>query len=1576
MKRIVKSKLRWAAVSAVAGMAAFAGQSHAATRTWDGGGADDNVNTAGNWVNDTLPILNAGSGGPADDWIFTGSTRTTPNINVFPSDLAASFTFDANASAFTINAPPTSSTNFATLGTTANGHVTNNSATIQTLSGNFTDRGGIISANTAPIVINGVWSVGNLGLSSITGPNAEDTRTNNFSGQASIFLHTQLTSSGRVLKQGSNTLYIDNDLNDYIGTTRIETGAIQISVPNALGTYFGVRNSRGTTIAGNANGTGRLELASGTNTGIVFSSSETLTFEGRQGASSTLPHLVNVSGNNTWTAPINTTTGGGEYTIASSGGSLNISGNISSGLAGIRNLYFDGAANGEVSGQINNTSSGVFTVTKNGAGTWTFSGSNSYNGALTVNAGTLVLSNVNNTTAPVAVNGSGTLKLLSTGALTSTPSITLGSPTSTFDVTDYAANGGYNLQSSTALNGGGRVKGQFNLGGGASISAGSTLAPTTFTFENGLALTGGGIYSAFFNGANHSLLDVTGGAFTAAGSNDIRVGGTGIAVGQYPLIHYTGTLAGDLSAFNLAQLPPRATATLVNNTAGHSIDLNITAIDMPKWTGTVDAKWDVNSTTNWKEVNSGKVTTYLEPNQPGDAVLFDDSATGYTTITLDTTVNPSAVTANNTNLAYTIAGSGTINGSASVVKNGAGTFVIANTGGNNYTGGTFINAGTLQVGDATGSGGSLGAGTITLNSTLAFNRNDDITLANLIVGNGALRKQGTGILTLGGSNVNYNGVITVAQGTLRGNGSTNFGSTNAAIVVLDGGTLDTNFSQMGAKTITATGAGVNGNGAIVNNGGSQLNTLESVVLAGDATFGGIGRWDIRNLGNLTQLSTTGHAYNLTKVGANQVSLVDVTVDPALADVNVNAGIFGIESKTTGLGNPNNTLNIAGGAIFQLFNYTTLDKKIASSGGTIQAASGAGNALVGAIAFNADTTVQVNAGVTLGISNVISGVGGLVKTQTGTLNLTNPANTYSGANNFTGTVAVTALANGGQASSIGRSTADAGNLTLNATTLRYTGAAASSTDHSFTITGNSIFEAAGVTPDATVAFTNPAPVTFNNPTTNAATLTLTGANAGLNVFAPSLTDAVASGTGVAGPLSLTKSAFGTWVLPTANTFTGNVTVTGGVLRVRNGSALGVNNLVAINDNTANANPASVIFDDPTGVTVANNFRTTVGGGGGANADGPGVIRAAAGNNVLTGNILMTSGGGFSTYTADAGATLNFAGTITNDTARTMDVGGNGTVVISGALNNGVGISSIEKRGAGTTLISSSTSGYTGSTVVNSGTLRVTGSIATSSGVTVNNAPGIFEAAAAQTVKALTVTAGKARVVSPTKIALTVGDGTQATSQLSLTGGTLDLTTNGVAIHYAAGNDAAVLASTRAQLIAGYNPSSPTAGDGNWKGASGITSSSITSLGAVGYALASDVLPFADGTSDTFLGATIDKNTVVARYTLSGDVNLDGAVDFLDLARLAQSYNVTDGTRQWTNGDFNYDGNTDFLDLAKLAQNYNTALPSSPIPGAPADFQADLARAFASVPEPSATMLSLIAACGLAARRRRRNTKTTM
>jgi seryl-tRNA(Sec) selenium transferase len=102
-------------------------------------------------------------------------------------------------------------------------------------------------------------------------------------------------------------------------------------------------------------------------------------------------------------------------------------------------------------------------------------------------------------------------------------------------------------------------------------------------------------------------------------------------------------------------------------------------------------------------------------------------------------------------------------------------------------------------------------------------------------------------------------------------------------------------------------------------------------------------------------------------------------------------------------------------------------------------------------------------------------------------------------------------------------------------------------------------------------------------------------------------------------------------------------------------------------------------------------------------------------------------------------------------------------------------------------------------------------------------------------------------------------------------------------------------------------------------------------------------------------------------------MDGTVDFNDLVKLAQNYNaaVKNTTDSWwTHGDFTYDGTVDFNDLVKLAQNYNTALPTDPIAGAPVSFEADLARAFASVPEPATLSVLGLGAVALLGRRKRR------
>jgi hypothetical protein len=141
-------------------------------------------------------------------------------------------------------------------------------------------------------------------------------------------------------------------------------------------------------------------------------------------------------------------------------------------------------------------------------------------------------------------------------------------------------------------------------------------------------------------------------------------------------------------------------------------------------------------------------------------------------------------------------------------------------------------------------------------------------------------------------------------------------------------------------------------------------------------------------------------------------------------------------------------------------------------------------------------------------------------------------------------------------------------------------------------------------------------------------------------------------------------------------------------------------------------------------------------------------------------------------------------------------------------------------------------------------------------------------------------------------------------------------------------------------------------------------------ALGYAEASTLLGLSGTQTASWRGQTVDATSVLVGFTVAGDADLDGDVDFADLVGLAQNYGTTDGSRVWTGGDFTYDGATNFNDLVGLAQNYGDRLPAGAIDGAPVNFAVDVAAAFASVPEPGGMALGGCAAMGLAARRRRR------
>ncbi|MFS1808956.1 autotransporter-associated beta strand repeat-containing protein, partial [Bacillus anthracis] len=138
----------------------------------------------------------------------------------------------------------------------------------------------------------------------------------------------------------------------------------------------------------------------------------------------------------------------------------------------------------------------------------------------------------------------------------------------------------------------------------------------------------------------------------------------------------------------------------------------------------------------------------------------------------------------NVNRSDTVTLDGTISGEGSVSHSGTGTTILS--ANNNYTGGTTINSGTLQIGNG-GASGSI-TGNVTNNGALVFNRTGTAVLNGVISGTGEVRQTGTGITQLTGLNT-YTGKTNVEAGTLAAGGA-NVLSANSAHSVSSGGTLD------------------------------------------------------------------------------------------------------------------------------------------------------------------------------------------------------------------------------------------------------------------------------------------------------------------------------------------------------------------------------------------------------------------------------------------------------------------------------------------------------------------------------------------------------------------------------------------------------------------------------------------------------------------------------------------------------------------------------------------------------------------------------------------------------------------
>jgi autotransporter-associated beta strand protein len=505
----------------------------------------------------------------------------------------------------------------------------------------------------------------------------------------------------------------------------------------------------------------------------------------------------------------------------------------------------------------------------------------------------------------------------------------------------------------------------------------------------------------------------------------------------FPSIKYSGTIGGAGMNFAIGEVPNANTVGYVSNEVASS-RMVLVLLDGPKpltWTGSDAANptlWDNGTTTNWLAFKGG-TNEIASRFSRADSTFFDD--TGSTNnVSLVSILAPGGVTVNNTALNYTFSGSGALSGPSGIVKNGTGTLTLANSGNSDFRGGVVINAGTVAFGTdqsgvsggvriGTGATGQVGTngptgalpgGIIANDGTLTFNRTNDFTVASIISGSsaGTIIKNNNGVLTLSGANT-YTGTVTIAQGTLRAGGGSALGRAEGSTIVSSGGTLDVGGQTLTAEPIIASGPGANNVGAIINSGADNINALGNVSLSNHTAFGGSGRWDIR--GGAATLTTGGAAYNLTKVGNNQVSLVGVNVDSALADITVSNGIFSVETTTTSLGNPANFLTVYTGGTLQFFGTSTpWDKRFVFYGNgvsnIVNNANG-NNTIFGPVTLNGAVVITAG-GTSLNIDGSIGGTGGIVKNGGALLSLT-ALNSYSGATLVNaGTFEINGLNNGG------------------------------------------------------------------------------------------------------------------------------------------------------------------------------------------------------------------------------------------------------------------------------------------------------------------------------------------------------------------------------------------------------------------------------------------------------------------------------------------------------------------------------------------------------------------------------------
>jgi fibronectin-binding autotransporter adhesin len=1158
------------------------------------------------------------------------------------------------------------------------------------------------------------------------------------------------TNTGGLTKLGSGTLTLSGS-SAYTGATTLAAGVLALGNANAIAAAGNVTFTGGT-LQYSASNTADLasRIVSSTSAIAIDTNGQTVAWAGNLantntgGLTKTGSGLLTLSGSNTFTGPITIT-----------GGTLAVSGSFAF-PTGVTGVSLNGGAL-QATGSVGLNSPGgipsgaTITLGASGGALVNNLGNNQWyiNSAITGGAGTGALTFAGTSTSDIVLTGNSSFtggSILSAAQVAISTDTALGTGTITFSGGSIRATSSgprtlantFTIAADTTFSTGAFTR-DLTFTGPATITGATRTITVSDTISiaslagaigdggNTYGLVKAGVGILALGGSNTYSGTTTFSAGTLRLDNSSALGGSGNLTFTGGGLQYSGSNTADYSA------------RIVGSSGAIAIDTNGQSVSFASALAAGNSGGLRKSGAGTLTLAADNAYTGLTTVTGGTLQVGNGGTTG--SITGNVTLSNTSGLVFNRSDSLTYAGS--ISGTGSMTKLGAGTLSLS---GNNSINTTTIAGGTLSI---TGTGAlpgtfTLDGGTL-VNATGASSFGKGLGAFSVGPGGGALRSDVrvdaggvisgtslTALLTYGPTTTGSTGILLVISGNNTYAASTKV-EAGMAVVVDNNNAFGTGTLELaGASIRTRNNAVRTLTNALVISGNTLFNssaaTDNDLIFTGSTTLsGGTRTLQVEfntvaggtGAGLMGVIGDAGNGYGITKTGAGVLTL---------GGANTYSGATTLNSGTLRLLNQNalqnSTLTLSGTGV------VLLDAAVSGNAFTFGGLAASSTAATLALQNSVATSIALQVGgnnASTTYAGSLTGGGSLEKLGTGSLIL-------SGSNTYSGTTTVTA---GTLQVGSGTTGSISGNVVNNAALvfgrsnsasysgdISGSGSVTNSGAGTFTLSGSNSYagpttlaggvlalaSANALPSSGTVTFTGGA-LQYSGSYSTDLSSRIAGSSGAVSIDTNGQSIAFSSALAASNVGGLTKSGSGTLTLSAANGFTGAVTLGGGVLALGNANSLPASGDIRFTGGTLQYSASNTgdyssrIVSSTAAIAIDTNSQNVTFASALAASNSGGLVKSGAGiltlsaANTYSGTTTIASGGDY--------LVLNNAAALGSSSQ--IDVSG-GSLAIGSGITTGAGKTvTVFSNGAnsdgGLTAISGGTGTWAGTVSLSGGRLGV-------------------------------------------------------------------------------------------------------------------------------------------------------------------------------------------------------------------------------------------------------------------------------